>query len=113
MTILIVEDSPMVAEAVARGIKSRNRNTSILVASNLHQALAFMSNADAVLCDGLNGDWAKVWASAVKRRVHFVLFSGDEQAVTQAKLLGIPALLKPASAQAIIAYLNLGVYALA
>jgi CheY-like chemotaxis protein len=110
MKILIVEDNASLREMLHQMVTSRLdaagvKNFIIREAASAEDALSKVWAAEAVLSDGLEGDWLKIYAVASKRGMRFVLYSGDPNQVNQAKLIGVRAFSKPMGTEDAIAAL--------
>jgi DNA-binding response OmpR family regulator len=95
MTILIIEDDAQCRQMLKETIEAYG--CEVDAPETLDDALRILAlgRVDAVLCDGLDGLWVKVFSEAVKSGTSFVLLSGDERSIRQADSLGIRAYLKP------------------
>jgi len=112
MKLLIIDDDPALRQLLAEQIRyqaaeTMNPRDELIVreAASAQEGLERVWQAEAVLCDGLDGEWVKVWAVASKRGAHFVLYSGDPAQVNQANLIGVRAFSKPFGTQEAIAAL--------
>jgi CheY-like chemotaxis protein len=117
MNILMIEDAPEVFEVTSQLLFKVDRDAkvidAVLMAGNLEAALDFLETLRrdgqplAILCDGqfpshpnsrfTFPNWQSIFAIAVKMRARFVLYSGDERCLAEARRLGIAALSKPTS----------------
>lgn len=98
MTLLIIDDDPILRGLLFAHAELADCGAApieILEAGSAAEALGKIWAANAILCDGLEGEWVKVWAAARKRGARFVLLSGDDRQVTQARLIGVRAFSKP------------------
>ena len=120
MKLLIVEDNSSLAELTARLLYSldapRQRFEVITLVSDLQEAIRCLAEHDAVLCDGMfppshdSGyvveKWDDVRQEALRRGIHFVLYSGSASALDCAHASNTPALAKPAATAEIYAALT-------
>jgi len=71
-------------------------------AGSAAEALPMLPHFDAVLCDGLEGDWELVAKEAARLGVRFVLLSGDVEAQQAAAAMGCTVVRKPARIEPIM-----------
>ena len=120
MKLLIVEDDASLAEITAELLKSVDQNThffeAITLAADLETAIHSLPEHDTVLCDGtfplspdstfVVDDWDVVRQEALRRGIHFVLYSGSVCALDSARETNTAALTKPAPIEDIYAALT-------
>jgi len=95
MTILIVDDDAQCRVMLVETLESYG--IEAFSANNVQTAMPFLilASVDAVLCDGLRGQWISVWREATKREKLFALLSGDPYQIDAACTLGVRAYMKP------------------
>jgi len=120
MKLLIVEDNLSLAELTAELLHLIDRPAqeleAITLAEDLQTAILCLPEYDAVLCDGMfplspNSrfvveEWDVIRQEAIRRGIHFVLYSGSPHALDSARESNTPALAKPAPIEEIYAALT-------
>jgi len=120
MRILIVDDCEELAQITADLLRCVDESAhgieAVSLAGDLETAIRLLPHHDAVLCDGefpisqhstfIREEWDLVHREALRRGVHFVLYSGCAHALCEARNSHIPALPKPAAIKEIYAVLT-------
>ena len=120
MKVLIVDDDLPLAESTAELLRCfdnrKQELEAISLAADLETAISHLPVHDAVLCDGIfppsphssfqAENWLVLRHAAQVRGIHFVLYSGSDDAVECAREWGIFALTKPATIEEIYSALT-------
>lgn len=99
LRVLLVDDDPVLLGISARNL--RRWCVSVQLAASQHDAYLILRSSldapsalDAVVCDGLEGDWVEVYELAASIGLPFVLLTGDPRKVALARTRGVPAYLR-------------------
>ena len=108
----------MTAEFLRVMDSAEHRFEVITIVADFQTALLRLPEADAVLCDGtfqlspestcLEKNWDAVRQQAMRRGIHFVLYSGSDRDIACARETNVAALAKPAPISEVYAALTRG-----
>ena len=107
--ILVIDDCESIRTCLHRGLKLHGCLPA--EAGSLEEALPMLPYFDGVIVDGLHGGGIHLLAACESRGIPAVLLSGDDELVERAQRVGFVSLRKPASIEAILAALRVGVTA--
>src|SRR5512137_2171707 len=109
MRILVCDDDYAIRRSLTEGLKASGHDPASCESADA--AIAMLGWVDAVVVDGLRGDWRKVVEAAYTLNKDALVFTGEDDIHDEASSMAIPVLLKPAGIAEILDALHAGVAA--
>ena len=103
MEILICDDDSATRECLTELFRLHGHQTA--ACGTVEAAEAMLPYVQAVVCDGLGGDCFDLVASAEALGVPIVIYTASDEIAAAARAVRVPAVLKPAGAEELLAAL--------